>query len=128
MKNFGSGQSWLPAEVVKITGPVSFHVRLADGRTRRHQDHLRAWEGDEELMEDILDDTSGDSEVIPLPEGNNTENVEGSNNPTCQLLEVRSPISAPAHTPTTTGILEQLSTRYPRWHRKKREHFEPAQT
>ena len=129
VKNFGSGQSWLPAEVVKITGPVSFHVRLADGRTRRcHQDHVRAREGDEEIMEDMLDDTSGDSEVIPLPEGNNSENVEGSNNPTSQPLEVGSPISAPAHTPTPTGSPEQLSTRYPRRHRKKREHFEPSQT
>ena len=39
LKNFGLGQSWLTGEIVKITGPVSYHVRLSDGRIKRcHQD------------------------------------------------------------------------------------------
>ena len=36
-QNFGTGQKWM-----LVTGPVSFMVRLQDGRViRRHQDHLR---------------------------------------------------------------------------------------
>ena len=39
LKNFGPGQSWLTGEIVKTTGPVSYRVRLHDGRIRRsHKD------------------------------------------------------------------------------------------
>jgi hypothetical protein len=41
-KNFGQGQRWLPSVITEVTGPVSFMVKLQDGRcVRRHQDHLR---------------------------------------------------------------------------------------
>lgn len=41
-KNFGQGQRWLPSVVTEVTGPVSYMVKLQDGRLiRRHQDHLR---------------------------------------------------------------------------------------
>ena len=42
MQNFSSGPRWLPGEVAKATGPVSFLVQLTDGRMiRRHQDQMR---------------------------------------------------------------------------------------
>ena len=42
VKNFGAGSRWLPGEIVEMSGPVSFHIELEDGRRRRcHQDHLR---------------------------------------------------------------------------------------
>ena len=41
-QNFGTGQKWMPAVVQEVTGPVSFLVKLQDGRLiRRYQDHLR---------------------------------------------------------------------------------------
>ena len=41
-KNFGTGSKWLSAIIQEVTGPVSFLVKLQDGRImRRHQDHLR---------------------------------------------------------------------------------------
>ena len=41
-QNFGIGQKWMPGVVQEVTGPVSFLVKLQDGRLlRRHQDHLR---------------------------------------------------------------------------------------
>lgn len=41
-QNFGTGQKWMPAVVQEVTGPVSFLVKLQDGRLIRcHQDHLR---------------------------------------------------------------------------------------
>ena len=43
-RNFGTstGQKWLPAVIVEVTGPVSFMVRLQDNRlVRRHMDHLQ---------------------------------------------------------------------------------------
>ena len=42
VKTFGQGQRWLPGEIVEVTGPVSFMVKLLDGRLLRyHQDNLR---------------------------------------------------------------------------------------
>ena len=41
-RNFGTGSSWLSSVIQEVTGPVSFVVKLPDGRVvRRHQDHLR---------------------------------------------------------------------------------------
>ena len=41
VSNFGAGQRWLPGRIVEMSGPVSFHVLLEDGRRKRcHQDHL----------------------------------------------------------------------------------------
>ena len=38
-----SGDKWLSGVIVKLTGPVSFRVKLACGREiRAHQDHLRS--------------------------------------------------------------------------------------
>jgi len=41
VKNFGHGPKWLPGEVVKISGPVSYEIKLDDERVvRRHIDHM----------------------------------------------------------------------------------------
>ena len=41
-QNFGTGSKWLSAVIQEVTGPVSFLVKLQDGRiVRQHQDHLR---------------------------------------------------------------------------------------
>ena len=41
-QNFGTGQRWMPAIIREVTGPVSFLMKLPDGRlVRRHQDILR---------------------------------------------------------------------------------------
>ena len=43
VKNHRSGDSWLPGEIDKATGPVSYTVRMAGGDTIRcHQDHIRS--------------------------------------------------------------------------------------
>ena len=42
VKNHRSGDPWLPGEIVKVTGPVSYRVKMADGSTvSSHQDYLR---------------------------------------------------------------------------------------
>ena len=41
-RNFGPGPKWLPVGIVEGTGPLSWKVKLLDGKVwRRHQDHLR---------------------------------------------------------------------------------------
>ena len=42
VRNFGQGQLWLPGVVTKVTGPVSFLIRMQRGELKRcHQDQLR---------------------------------------------------------------------------------------
>ena len=42
-KNYSEGADWMPAEIVEVTGPVSFKCRLADKRAvRKHQDQIRS--------------------------------------------------------------------------------------
>ncbi|CAC5360425.1 unnamed protein product [Mytilus coruscus] len=43
-RNFaiGSKIKWIPGDVIKQSGPLSFHIKLPDGRIiRRHIDHIR---------------------------------------------------------------------------------------
>ena len=43
VKNHRAGDPWLPGEIIKVTGPVSYMVKMADGNVvRSHQDHLRS--------------------------------------------------------------------------------------
>ena len=40
-KNFRSGPKWMPGVIVEVLGPLSYHVKLTDGRIlKRHADHL----------------------------------------------------------------------------------------
>ena len=41
VKNFPTGDNWLQGTIVKVSGPLSFQVKLQDGRiVRRHVDHI----------------------------------------------------------------------------------------
>ena len=41
IRDFPTGTGWLPGVITKASGPLSFRVRLQDGRTvRRHVDHI----------------------------------------------------------------------------------------
>ena len=51
-KNFGTGSHWLPGEITGTTGPVSYTVRLEDGRERRcHVDQFRTTIVEEDTQE-----------------------------------------------------------------------------
>ena len=42
VRNYHQGDRWLPGVIEQKTGPVSFRVKLTDGRMRRcHQDQVR---------------------------------------------------------------------------------------
>ena len=91
---------------MKITGPVSYHVRLADGRTRHcHQDQLRARGDNEEVTEERPDKTIEDSQLIPTPKTSET-----TEDPQSQAHEVE----PPTHTSTNEEPSPPaLQVRYP---------------
>ena len=59
VKNFQSGNKWLPGVISRKTGPVSFVVQMYDGRERRcHQDQLQRRTVDVTVEESIETDTT----------------------------------------------------------------------
>ena len=52
---------WLPGTIEKQTGPISYVVKLSDGRTwRRHVDHIRI-----RTVQETYPDTDSD-DIVPL--------------------------------------------------------------
>ena len=51
-RNFRPGEAWLPGCIMETKGPVSFLVKLQDGRVlKRHVDHLRKRSSDQVQVE-----------------------------------------------------------------------------
>lgn len=74
VRNFRQGPRWLPGLIEQISGPVSYRVRLSDGRLLRcHQDQVRKRTGEQRelssqeedfvLMESSLGDVSNTSQT-----------------------------------------------------------------
>jgi hypothetical protein len=121
VKNFGGGNRWLAGKVIKKTGPVSFHIRLDDGRYRRcHQEQLRFRVTDEgpEMREVGVDNSVPETEPVPI-ESAATEMIQTDASTTHSPTEVAEP-AAPPEVPHTT------TRNYPRRQRKPREWFEPG--
>jgi transposase InsO family protein len=68
VKNFGVGPQWISGTVVKISGPVSFEVLLADGRrVRRHVDQILRRYVQEEPDTAKPEMNNSGSPVLPCP-------------------------------------------------------------
>ena len=127
VKNFGAGQRWLPGRIVEVSGPVSCHVLLEDGRRKRcHHDQLRArvvGDGDPVTSQGDPDSsfpiTSPPSSEEPPPQG--TE-------PPDSFQTVDSSMSTSSFTESNTPVqpIETTAQRYPRRQRKPTVRFEPG--
>ena len=115
--NHGSGNKWLPGQITKVTGPVSFHVVLDDGRHKRcHQNQLKFREASE-MEVDIYHDIpagSSDTEAVPevVPSAANT----GTTTEQQDDVELTQ-----THTDPTL-----MGNRYPRHDRQPRQFTEPV--
>ena len=126
MKNFGAGRRWLPGQVVEMSGPVSFHVLLEDGRRKRcHQDQQRSRvvdDGEPDASQGELDSSfpitspSSSVEVPPIPRS--TEPCQ----PTRSSSSTESNLSVQPESHATVQPTETTAQR----HRKPREWFEPG--
>lgn len=61
VRNFQTGDVWLPGTIIKASGPLSFQIKLEDGRmVRRHIDHL--------ITRSEPDTNNPDSDWIDMPD------------------------------------------------------------
>ena len=74
VKNYHHGDKWLPGVIQKKTGPVSFVVKLTDGRVRRcHQDQLRRRSVEVHLDSPVDSEVSVSPTEVSLPLTSPTE-------------------------------------------------------
>ena len=102
--DFSPVPQWLPGIIVQESGPVSFKVKLLDGRTvRLHQDHVR--------RRVKLEEDENDLDVVVPPEGitehtsSHTSDVSPSNRDEVVPSEpnVESSSQSPLRYPTGDG-------------------------
>ena len=141
-RNFGTGRRWLPGDIIERAGPVSFRVRLEDGRFRHcHQDQLRHREVEEDTP-DTPDTGVDDSNLSPIPtpvSGDNvTPPVADTDSPGMVSPSVNVPIRVPLdnsqheqsniqpNVQPTDPSNNQPTPRYPRRNRKPRQVYDPG--
>ena len=94
VKNYRGGQRWLPGSIEKVTGPLSFHVKLTDGQTVRcHQDQLRHREAEDPPVVDA--DDFGTFPEVEIMEQANTPQLEETGQPSAP---------APEHTESDASV------------------------
>ena len=117
VRNYHQGNRWLPGVISQKTGPVSFRVKLADGRERRcHQDQLRKRTVQMELVPEVED--------VELPV--ETDMPSLSEEPPEALEVVPTPPDDPTSAPQATPVSMPPQARvYPQRVRKQRSWYEP---
>ena len=76
VRNYSSGEKWLPGIITAITGPVSYKVMFTDGHVvRRHADQIRTQaSANKDKLETKEGEVSDDWLMIPaMPEEENSE-------------------------------------------------------
>ena len=104
VKNNGAGSVWLRGTIIETTGPVSFRVKLEDGREWRcHQDHLRQAEPvtqpvisqDKMVASDFATDSStSESDITSATDGpgeSEDPDAEDSQNQSAAAAQTDSP-------------------------------------
>ena len=109
-KNFGSGRRWLPGKMIEVTGPVSFRVKLSDGRQHRyHQGQLRHRYCEEDVTEtsdveyddsmpivaDSTQTTSSGTETTAVLPANDTTDITKSSDLSQETLQQSNEVLAP---------------------------------
>jgi len=100
VKDFPNGKDWLPGEVVKIQGPLSYHVQLTDGRTVRRLDDV--------IRKCTLNaNGTGSDQEIPSPNSDTEQDADNLEN------SDRDDLSSTQTTPTMEFPCRSSRTQHP---------------
>ena len=91
-RNYNDSEMWLPGEIVEVTGPVSYKVRIdEDGRIfRQHQDQLRkGCVVNEQMVTSEPELSTPDDCIFPSTVVSNTDNHDSVTVPTSNVPPVR---------------------------------------
>ena len=116
VRNYQQGERWIPGVIEEATGPVSFRVRMSDGRLRRcHQDQVRNRSVDTPLVLPTESPTIPSTES-EFPAAPTNEPLEDSNQP--EPVQPPEPIE-PSKPSTSVKV-------YPKRNRKIVDRYEPS--
>ena len=112
VKNFGAGHNWLPGSILKYTGPVSFLVKLKDGRERHcHQEQIRSPSVQKENESDDKSEEPEQSNFDPIQvdspqkaaDKSTTQSVSGA--ATTPATDTTEPVTTSANATTSTTVM-----------------------
>ena len=76
VRNFCKGPTWLPRCIEQTSGPVSYRVRLADGRQLRcHQDQVRKRVGRQVELSPTEEEDFMEMEGFPVADNDQTPRI-----------------------------------------------------
>ena len=129
-RNFSAGKRWLAAHIISQAGPISFRVRLEDGRERRcHQDQLRHRSVEDDHTAELSEEEVGDNVAVSFPSP-----ATGPVAPAPASAIAEEPPEAAQPSEPSRSSVEQSNVQqsaqpirqYPRRNRRPREMFEPG--
>ena len=126
VRNYHHGNRWIPGTVEQKNGPVSFRVKLTDGRDRRcHQDQLckRSVEVSQDLCSEPELVTS--TPVISVPSTTPTDSSTTTTEPISQESKPPDPTSIPTTDGTVVDPIPQEKT-YPKRDHAPVTRYEPT--
>ena len=125
VRNYHQGARWLPGIIEQKTGPVSFLVKLQDGRIRRcHQDQLRCRSVSVPLLQESTTESDTDIVAAELCESSSSY-IEPSPN-TQELTIEGGETNQPTDTTVEPVATEELAKAYPRRVRHPVDRYEPG--
>ena len=81
VKNYSTGNTWLPGKVTKKLGSAMYAVLLEDGRNvRKHGDQMRSRTDSNEQVDDSVGMDSDDSFDMRVPSTNNSNDIAADTN------------------------------------------------
>ena len=133
-RNYHNGDKWLSGKILKKTGPVSYRVRLENGKERRcHQDQVRKRSVTIQQESPCVLDTP--DLVIPMPEGivlpsndSTSSKSNSSSTPATNESMQPTPSSVAPASPNKTVDTTSKEKVYPKRNRVPVVRFEPTWT
>ena len=121
VRNYHGGDKWLPGVIEQRTGPVSFRVKLTDGRDRHcHQDQLRKRSVEVPQNSESEPEVIVPSPVITVPPTDPPDSPNSSTEP-----NVEEPISPTPSTDDTVVDSNPTEKIYPKRNRAPVIRFKP---
>ena len=127
VRNYQQGRSWLPGVIQERTGPVSFRVRMQDGRIRRcHLDQVRKRSVEEpSASESEIEVPNSLTDVQPVPPDSPVERTQAEES----SVPHEHPVVESSEQTSSSSTISRPATAvkvYPTRTRKAVDRFEPT--
>ena len=108
VKNYGSGNSWLPGKVTNKLGSTMYGVLLNDGRSvRKHADQMRSRIGNDNSVDNSVEMNVDDNDSFEMRVPRTNERSEMNSDAAIESSGGETPLTSTAEDSTNTHMPEQ---------------------